>query len=149
MMQKKPFLTFLLVTLLSLGTISAQSIELPKVSMKDHYSDRAIPVDQNRVLLKNSLLRKIDFVSNKVLYTLLNQSNEVRKPKFELIFFNSYGMELGREKIIWMFDDLKPGERAEESDRLNPPNLREILKHSAFRLPDDLEKISWVVVLGS
>lgn len=148
-MKTKLLTTCLTILFATSCEMAAKSTPLPKVSMKEHYNDRAIPVEQNRVLLKNSLLRKIDFVSNKVLYTMLNQSNEVRKPKFELIFFNAYGMELGREKIIWMFDALKPGERAEESDRLNPPNLREILKHSAFRLPDDLEKISWVVVLGS
>lgn len=117
MIQMRPFFNFLLTALLSLCSISAQTIELTEVSMKDHYNDRAIPVEQNRVLLKNSLLRKVDFVSNKVLYTMLNQSNEVRKPKFELIFFNSYGMELGREKIIWMFDALQPGERAEETEK--------------------------------
>lgn len=148
-MKTKLLITCLTILFATSCELVAKSIPLPKVSMKDHYNDRAIPVEQNRVLLKNSLLRKIDFVSNKVLYTMLNQSNEVRKPKFELIFFNAYGMELGREKIIWMFDALKPGERAEESDRLNPPKLREILQHSAITLPDDLEKISWVVVLGS
>ena len=144
--MKQP-LTLMIAILLLLCTASTQAIELPKVFMKEHYNDRAILVEQNRALLKNSLLRKIAFVSNKVLYTMLNQSNEVRKPKFELIFFNAYGMELGREQIIWMFDALKPGERAEESDRLNPPKLREILKHSAVTLPEDLEKVSWVVVL--
>lgn len=117
MIQMKQPLTLMIAILLLLCTASTQAIELPKVFMKEHYNDRAILVEQNRALLKNSLLSKIDFVSNKVLYTMLNQSNEVRKPKFELIFFNSSGMELGREKIIWMFDALQPGERAEETEK--------------------------------
>ena len=131
-----------------------KKIQLTEQKISAKRGQLVYQVIDNEVVLKNNVITNIVF-SDKVTVAYRNRTSKSLKPRYEISFYNAYGLLLGSDKVgssLGLFGGstyMKPNELSSEKLLFDWLPIAKVFEQSNIELPDDYKVVKWVVISNS
>jgi len=108
-------------------------------------------IKDGEVLVNDELITLIAFTPKSISASYRNKTEEKEKPKYTIDVYNPYGILVGTKTLgegvsFGNSTYMEPGAVSSEKIHLKEYPLEKILKNTNLKLPDDLQKMKWVVI---